>query len=410
MREFVLAVILVLSLSHPTVGDVASSQQWLQMLSHFDGTVPPPAPNVHTETYNPVFSTADHARTWTPNYPTPYYYEKVDATFSPICASRKMPSGLYRQIERCDKDEMKDVSVDLTIEYAIIVGPKEDGVKSIGDAPEEDSPAPFVRSVKDGEGNELQWSLFRSEQEWFLHYKFLEPVTERAFYTVTAEFQLRDVMQGNEHRNTFKAGWLAEWNAPVKEMHVSWAFPRGFDIDSYDVEPSDMAGEGEGGQEGEVHGITSVCCGEEARAEDEMERCTADKELAKEWSKGDGPCADSVIVLSTHLSIPESEEEFGSMDDGVQASGLYKVSFEPGLVEVDDPAGVNKEKVQWWVWLMILLVIFPCIGAIIYTLGKHGFDNFLWDGWLDSCFADRNTGRDSSDDVDIKHMDGSKNN
>jgi len=379
------------------LGSAERNQQHLQMLSHYDGTVPAPAPLVHTDTYNPLFSTADHARTWSPNYPSPYSYERVEAKLAPACQWRKRPDGLYKKIDNCDNDQLFDVSVELTIKYAIIVPPKTGGVKAIGDSPAEDSPPPFVNSVTDGEGAPLPWNLFREDKQWYLHYKFSPPVEARAYYTVRIDFQLQQVLQGDEGENKYRASWLSEWNAPVKEMHITWAFPKGFAVDEFHVEPRNAAGEGEGGAEGEIRAISSVCCGQESKSEDEMERCTSDQDLGAEWAKQEGQCKDKVVVVSTALTIPESEEEYGAADDGVQSTGLYEIKFKPGLVENKNPAGVREDKVQWWVWLLVLIVAFPCIGAILYTLAAYGPDNFFYAGWLDSCWADRRP--DSSEDM-----------
>jgi len=315
---------------------------------------------------------------------------------------------MYKKIDNCDHDELFDVSVELKIQYAVLQPPKTGGVKSIGDSPEEDSPPPFVNSVTDGKGNPLPWNLFRQDKEWFLHYKFSPAVEERAYYTVLINFQLQQVLQGDDGENKFRAPWLAEWNAPVKNMHVTWAFPKGFHVDKFEVKPENKAGEGRGGEEGEIHSISSVCCGQTAGHEDEMARCTSDEDLGKEWADQRGQCKNTVVVISTALLLPESEEDFGAVDDGVQSTGVYEIKFKPGLVENKNPAGVNEEKVRWWVWLLVLVVIFPCIGAIIYTLGAYGPENFFWTGCLDSCWADRNAHKDSVDNLD--YMDGGKSN
>jgi len=148
-------------------------------------------------------------------------------------------------------------------------GSKKQGVKTIGDAPnvvpgpqvddgkmrdddgdgiedseddQKDPEAPlgvFVHSVQDGEGRDLVHTLFRNDHQWWLHYMytFAETVEAHQRYTGVVDYQLQEALEGTEEQNTFRAPWLRQWHAPVKHMDVLWAFPKGFKVDYFEVDP-----------------------------------------------------------------------------------------------------------------------------------------------------------------------------
>jgi len=59
--------------------------------SHWDHDIAPiDAPAQSTRTYNPIATTFAAARTWTPNYPSPFVYENVQASVQPACPMEKL--------------------------------------------------------------------------------------------------------------------------------------------------------------------------------------------------------------------------------------------------------------------------------------------------------------------------------
>lgn len=236
-------------------------------------------------------------RTWNPVYPTPYYIEKASIMFEPACPMIEVLKDVsFKPVHSCLRSQRHDVAAELTIEYAIVQGPKSEGYKSIGDAPSEDSPSPIVTGVTDGDGVALAYKVYRQDTEWWLHYTFAKPTAKRQYYTVKISLQLQKVLTGSiDLGNTFKAYWMQEWNAPVKSMHLLFSFPSGYYLDHFEVRPgTSLKGDDEPSQ------ITSVCCG--VRSTPRMERCTNDDKLGKKWAAGRGACTNMTIQLATTLA------------------------------------------------------------------------------------------------------------
>jgi hypothetical protein len=318
------------------------------------------------------------------------------------------------QVTDCPDEDKKDVTVELEMTYLVLHGTKKQGVKSIGDAPvvtlpegEEDRAAHarmdedddgiddnlqdsdkkpvsrplgvFLHSVRDGEGRELVHTLFRQDAEWWLHYTFAQPVEQGKEYKVVVSYQLQRVLEGNMDKNTFRAPWLRQWHAPVKHLDVLFAFPRGFHVSYFEVDPRQQRGEFEGGSMGDLPRHTTVCCGEEVAGEEEMPRCTRSKEMALYWMRGDGECAGKQLVLSTRLHQDDMERALGGAgrDAGVEGFGpRYEVRFEPGLV-LNERGNVNHSG-AWLLTLAGFLVLFPFVATAIYTFAHYGPESFWY--------------------------------
>jgi hypothetical protein len=391
-----------------------SGQQRLEMLTHWDHSFPRgdqfPETHLTAKKYNPLAGTADGARTWTPQYPDEYVYRSVKVELEPVCNWQwNEETGLYATRSECSDGNRTDVRVRTQIKYENQYGKRSSGLRCLGDSPDateapevwngerdkEPNLRPFVLKVEDGDGTALKYTMHRSDQHWWLAYDFAGPLEGRKFYDVTIEYQLQRVMQGTPSGNYFTAPWLRDWNAPVKEMEIVWIFPPGFFVDSFDVTPPNLVGEGRiGGSEGEMRRITRACCGEEIKQEgggvksvEEIERCTSSAYLASTWQTLKYGCEDKSVMLSTLFSIPETElEPYGAYDDNVLRGWdtEYKVSFTPGLVNDPWAAAVGDRDnwevplgMPWWGWVVLVLACMPVLAALFYTLAAYGAPDFF---------------------------------
>eukprot|EP00960_Hanusia_phi_P028840 747615-Hanusia_phi.AAC.2 len=387
----------------PLHADTASlsTRQQTQMLSHWDLDIPPPAPEGVNKVYNPHFTTADAARTWTPYYPSHYVYENVKVTLGPVCGWKYQPNGYYRRVDVCPDDEKTDMRVKMEIKYANYYGTLRGGLRAIGDSPDPsqapEDPAdeksenlrPFILSVRGDNNTELKWSLQRMEDEWWVNYEFDHPLVGREYYTIVLYYQLQRVLKGTFDKNTFTAHWLRSWSAPLKSMNIIFVFPPSFKVNDFYVEPSDLIGEGDHKVNEEMTIKTSTCCGKEIKDEEEMERCTASNEIARKWVKLEGGCDGKMVMLSTRFGIPQSQLEDSSIDDSIQTQfQQYRVHFSPGLVDDPNAPGANDDawrepsrggSFPWWAWLIALMVLAPLLIACFYTFGAYGAHDFFGD-------------------------------
>ena len=382
-------------------------QQRLQMLSHWDHSFPRgdqfPQPAVTTR-FSPLEGTADSARTWTPNYPSPYVYRFIKVELEPVCGwPYHADSGYYMRRSQCADANKTDVRVKMHIQYENLHGTRSRGMRCLGDSPDpaeapdvwagerDKAPnsRPFILSVSDSAGNPLSYHMHRSDSYWWLDYEFARPLDGRMWYEVILEYQLQRVMQGSPTVNSFSAPWLRDWSAPVKKMEIVWMFPKAFFVKSFSVIPDNQLGEGEKegwlrGAEGEPRRITRACCGTQDTSDVEgMERCTADEGSGLAvWRQMREACKDKTVMLSTLISFAPSERgSYGAIDDDVLAGMTeYKVSFTPGLVNMPWAAAVGDRDVwgvPWWGWVVLGLLVTPLLAAVFYTLATYGAMDFF---------------------------------
>ena len=309
-------------------------------------------------------------RTWDPNYPNKYYIEHVTADFEPTCPMKELDvPGHYEFVSDCRMSERHDIWSDFTIVYAVVQGPMTEGFRAIGDAPSESSPQPLVIRVTDGNGVKLKHSIYRQGKQWYIHYTFAQPTAKRAYYTVHVAYQIQRALTGTiGGDNTFRANWLQEWNAPVKQMIVLFSFPAGFRASSYRIQP-------ETSLEGDdmPSCVTSVCCGERRAAA--MERCTNDVTLGKLWAKGGGACQNQTVQLETSLAVAKTAG--GALDEGLPLKDLYRVTFSPGIVDDISGDAVNRSSYVW-VFAVLGVLLFPAFAALVYftySVGKSSADD-----------------------------------
>ena len=172
----------------------AAGQQQLEMLAHWDLTFPNgdqfpamgadfqfDATQAKTYDYNPLVGTADGARTWTPNYPDQYVYRFVKVNLEPVCNWQfDKLTGYWKKRNECETTDRTDVRVKMHIKYENQYGKRTNGLRCIGDAPDErEAPnvwdgerdkipnlRPFIISVKDKDDVDLEWTMHRSGDHW----------------------------------------------------------------------------------------------------------------------------------------------------------------------------------------------------------------------------------------------------
>ena len=342
--------------------------QTLESLSRWNWELPPPPPSrpYQNKKYDPLKTTKDAARIWTPNYPTQITISNVRVRFSPVCDWPEVfdeITGLskgFNQTFECPLMNNTDVSVLLAINYSVHEGYLKEGFKSIADAPHHSSPVPWIKAVQDGEGVSLNYSLYRdtASKEWWIHYIFAAPTVST--YTVQLEYQIRQVLTGEKESNRFAADWLQEWDAPVEAMDIHWVFPPKFKPTKFSVSPRNNEPDFEPSQ------LTAICCGNSDLTE--MAKCTYDLKTGLRWASEAhkvNSCVNQSVVLVTNLRLASGM--WANDDAGVNLNDVYSLTFSPGLV-TNEPKNVKDGKGYGWILPLLLILLFPCLGAIFWTL------------------------------------------
>uniref|UniRef100_A0A7S0M0L2 Uncharacterized protein n=1 Tax=Cryptomonas curvata TaxID=233186 RepID=A0A7S0M0L2_9CRYP len=369
MRGTVLFFSTYLSLITSENVGLSSRPQQLQSLSHWNWEIPPPAhSNVYqNRIYDPLKTTKDASRVWTPTYPTNMMIRNVRVVFSPVCDWPEVIDEItelskgFNVTSECPLENNTDINVLVTMNYSILEGVIKEGFKSIADAPKPSSPVPWIKAVQDGDGVSLNYSLFRdsASKEWWIHYIFADAATST--YTIQLEYQIRKALigkKGSDDSDRFDAGWLQEWDAPVQEMDIHWIFPEGFKPTKFSVSPENNKPSDGPSQ------MTAVCCGN--RDVSDLGKCTYDKATGLKWASQPSSinnCLNQSVVLITNLKLAEGL--WTDMDAGVNLKDVYSVSFSPGLVS-NGPENVKQSNQYGWILPFLLVLIFPILGAIFW--------------------------------------------
>lgn len=371
MMRVSVAVVFVVSLLHSTKSENlldSYENQRIQSLSSWNWDLPPPSSSgSHQNTkYDPTRITRDASRAWTPNYPVRSLISNVTVRFSPVCDWPELfddATGLskgFNQTSECPLANNTDISVLLLITYSAYEGLLKEGFKSIADSPKSSSPVPWIKSVKDGDGVSLDYKLYRDSatKEWWIHYIFADSAAR--ICTVQLEYQIRDVLVGEKETNTFAAPWLQEWDSPVQAMDIKWVFPSNFKPKQFSILPENNKADFEPSQ------LTAICCGNSDTAE--LGKCTYDRNTALKWasqSNSVNSCLNQSVVFLTQLRLATGL--WADQEAGVNLNNMYSVTFSPGLVR-NGAGNVKEAKGYGWILPLVLILLFPCLGAVFWTL------------------------------------------
>jgi hypothetical protein len=374
MRYSVIVQIFVTYFSSIAAQRVSSRHQQLQSLSHWNWEVPPPP---HGDTYqnthyDPLKTTKDASRVWTPSYPTNIMMDNVRVVLSPVCDWPEVMDEIterskgFNITSECPLANNTDINVVVTMNYSVHEGVIKDGYKSIADAPSPSSPVPWIKGVQDGNGISLNYSLFRdtASKEWWIHYFFVDPVS--SIYTVQLEYQIRKALtgkKGKDDSDRFDAAWLQEWDGPVQEMDIHWIFPQDFKPTKFSVSPENNKPSDGPSQ------MTAICCGN--RDVSDLGKCTYDKATGLRWASQPNSinnCLNQSVVLITNLRLADGL--WTDIDAGVNLKDVYSVSFSPGLVS-NGPENVKARYQFGWILPLVLISIFPILGAIFWLTGPQ---------------------------------------
>ena len=351
-------------------------KQRLQSLSRWNWDLPPPSPSspLANNVYDPIKTTRDASRLWTPNYPTRSMISNVRVRFTPVCDWPEIfddatgQSKGFNQTNECPLVNDTDISVLLTVNYSVYDGLLKEGFKSIADSPRLNSPVPWVKAVQDGDGVSLNYSLYRDSatKEWWIHYIFADAATKT--YTIQLEYQIRKVLVGGISSNTFAAPWLQEWDAPVQSMDIHWVFPQNFKPKAFSVSPENNKADYEPSQ------LTAICCGNGDVSE--IGKCTYDWKMGLKWasqSSSVNNCLNQSVMLVTNLRLASGL--WANEEAGVNLNNMYTVTFSPGLV-TNAADNVKEANGYGWILPLLLIVLFPCFGAVFWTLRSQGQDTY----------------------------------
>ena len=225
--------------------------------------------------------------------------------------------------------------------------------------------------MTDGKGVSLKYTLYRDKatKECWIHYLLAAPVAGSTppVYTVQLDYQLRQVLTGSRRaKNRFVARWLKEWDGPVQSMDIQWFFPKGYKPTWFGVEPANSKDDFEPSE------ITAVCCGTMGNTTNNtnttLDKCTNDLKMGLEWASNShsvNNCQDKSVVLATSLRLASGVWQ--DADHGVDLKDVYSVSFSPGIVTQKSRESGSAEESFMWILPLMLILIFPCLGAIFWT-------------------------------------------
>ena len=128
------------------------------------------------------------------------------------------------------KNEFRDVQVELKITYHIDKGLKKKGMEFV------ESQSMEAVQVTDGEGKPLKFQVTRSgKRDSKISWNF--PGTSKGEQVVFVRFKIPDALSVAGGKNYFKFYWIGSWVVPVEKALYRFIFPAGYSYEECSVYP-----------------------------------------------------------------------------------------------------------------------------------------------------------------------------